>query len=188
MLDLKFITGQTTEVEKSLRKRAAEKLIPVLNEIVAQDVERRNALQTVELLKAKRNQASQEIARAKKAGEDTSAIMAEMKQVADTIKDLDSKIVPQISILLLVINVQRHTRKPRRQAVTLITKTVFIQVAVRQAQGLREERRSEIREANVTVAASQPVDAHSAFFAGEQTRAAQCHASDQWKGAGGGWH
>ncbi len=94
MLDLKFITSQTAEVEKSLRKRAAEKLIPVLHEIVAQDVERRNALQTVEVLKAKRNQASGEIARAKKAGEDTSAIMAEMKQVAETIKDLDGKIVP----------------------------------------------------------------------------------------------
>ena len=69
MLDLKFVTGQTAEVEKSLKKRNADKLVPVLQQIIALDVERRTALQTVEVLKAKRNAASLEIGKAKKAGQ-----------------------------------------------------------------------------------------------------------------------
>ncbi len=93
MLDLKFVTGQTPEVEKSLRKRHADKLVPILQQIVALDVERRKAIQMVETLKAKRNAASQEIAKAKKSGGDTTAIMAEMKQVADSIKELDTTVV-----------------------------------------------------------------------------------------------
>jgi seryl-tRNA synthetase len=93
MLDLKFVTGQTAEVEKSLKKRNAAKLLPVLKEIVDWDVERRNAIQTVEVLKAKRNQANQEIAKAKKSGGDATAVMEEMKRVAQEVKDLDAKVV-----------------------------------------------------------------------------------------------
>jgi seryl-tRNA synthetase len=52
----------------------------------ALDQERRERITAVERLKAERNKASEEIARRKKAGEDASALLAEMKRVSDEIK------------------------------------------------------------------------------------------------------
>jgi len=48
----------------------------------ALDQERRERITAVERLKAERNKASEEIARRKKAGEDASALLAEMKRVS----------------------------------------------------------------------------------------------------------
>ena len=52
----------------------------------ALDQERRERITAVERLKAERNKASEEIARRKKAGEDASALLAEMKRVSEEIK------------------------------------------------------------------------------------------------------
>jgi seryl-tRNA synthetase len=52
----------------------------------ALDRERRERITAAERLKAERNKASEEIARRKKAGEDASALLAEMKRVSDEIK------------------------------------------------------------------------------------------------------
>ena len=52
----------------------------------ALDQERRERITAVERLKAERNKASEEIARRKKAGEDASALLAEMKSVSEEIK------------------------------------------------------------------------------------------------------
>ena len=52
----------------------------------ALDQERRERITAVERLKAERNKASKEIARRKKAGEDASALLAEMKRVSEEIK------------------------------------------------------------------------------------------------------
>src|SRR6202163_3648595 len=52
----------------------------------ALDQERRERITATERLKAERNKASEEIARRKKAGEDASALLAEMKRVSDEIK------------------------------------------------------------------------------------------------------
>src|ERR1700719_126384 len=56
------------------------------------DQERRERITAVERLKAERNKASEEIARRKKAGEDASALRAEMKRVSDEIKQADERI------------------------------------------------------------------------------------------------
>ena len=50
------------------------------------DQERRERITAAERLKARRNKASEEIPRRKKAGEDVSALLAEMKQVSEEIK------------------------------------------------------------------------------------------------------
>ncbi len=50
------------------------------------DHQRRERITAAERLKAERNKASEEIARRKKAGEDASALLAEMKRVSDEIK------------------------------------------------------------------------------------------------------
>src|SRR6202045_14063 len=52
----------------------------------ALDQERRERITAAERLKAERNKASEEIARRKKAGEDASALLAEMKRVSEEIK------------------------------------------------------------------------------------------------------
>src|SRR3984893_548330 len=52
----------------------------------ALDQERRERITAVERMKAERNKASEEIARRKKAGEDASALLAEMKRVSEEIK------------------------------------------------------------------------------------------------------
>ena len=56
------------------------------------DQERRERITTAERLKAQRNKASEEIPRRKKAGEDVSALLAEMKQVSEEIKLADERI------------------------------------------------------------------------------------------------
>jgi len=58
----------------------------------ALDQERRERITAAERLKAERNKASEEIARRKKAGEDASALLAEMKRVSDEIKQADERI------------------------------------------------------------------------------------------------
>ena len=56
------------------------------------DQERRERITAAERLKAQRNQASGEIPRLKKAGQDASALLAEMKQVSEEIKLADERI------------------------------------------------------------------------------------------------
>lgn len=93
MLDLKYLVSNTADVEKSMRKRGGgEKYLPVLAKVVELDKERRASLLTVENLKARRNAASQEIAKLKKEKKDDPKLMEEMKAVSQTIKDLDEKV------------------------------------------------------------------------------------------------
>lgn len=92
MLDLRTVADNPGDVEKSLKKRNRLDLLPIVNEIVSLDKERRETIQKVEGLKARRNAASQEIAKAKKAGGDTTAIMEEMKGVAAEVKQLDERL------------------------------------------------------------------------------------------------
>jgi seryl-tRNA synthetase len=56
------------------------------------DHERRERITAAERLKAQRNKASEEIPRRKKAGEDVSSLLAEMKQVSEEIKLADERI------------------------------------------------------------------------------------------------
>lgn len=56
------------------------------------DQERRRLITAVERLKAERNQASDEIARRKKAGADASALITEMKRVAEQIRQSDEQV------------------------------------------------------------------------------------------------
>jgi seryl-tRNA synthetase len=92
MLDLKNLVQETARVEASLKKRGAVHLLPLLTQLVEADRERRQCLQAVETLKAKRNNASQEIAKKKKEKIDDTALLEEMKRVSQEIKGLDEKV------------------------------------------------------------------------------------------------
>ena len=86
MIDIKLIRENPDIVKQGIANKNDKSNV---DEILAIDLERREKLQLVEELKAKRNSASQEIGKLKKAGESTDSIMAEMKQVSDDIKKLD---------------------------------------------------------------------------------------------------
>lgn len=92
MLDLKSIVADPAKVQASLKKRNADKLSPVVQELVSLDEKRRSGLQEVEDLKHRRNQASQEVAKRKKEKADASEIIAEMKTVSQRIKELDGEL------------------------------------------------------------------------------------------------
>jgi len=92
MIDIKKIIADMPLVEAMLRKRGQVKLIPTVTNLVDLDRQRRETLQSVEALKAKRNTASHEIATLKKQKADATALLEEMKKVSEDIKRLDEKV------------------------------------------------------------------------------------------------
>ncbi len=89
MLELKFIRDNIEFLEDMLKKRGSDMS---LNEFEQLDAERRDILQKVEMLRGKRNNASQEIAKKKKAGEQADDLIKEMGLVGDEIKNFDVKL------------------------------------------------------------------------------------------------
>ena len=112
MLDMKFVRENRDVVAQALKNRGSDLS---LDSFSALDVERREVLAEVEVLKAKRNAASQEVARMKKAGEDAESIVLEMRQVGDEISKLDEKlrqVETDLEDMLLGIPNVPHTSVP----------------------------------------------------------------------------
>ncbi len=83
MLDLKFIR----ENPGAVRKGAADKgIVCDLDKILALDADVRRLKTETQQLEAQRNAANQEVAKAKKSGQNADAMLAQLKEVADTIK------------------------------------------------------------------------------------------------------
>ncbi|HVA95397.1 MAG TPA: serine--tRNA ligase [Candidatus Dormibacteraeota bacterium] len=81
----------------------------------ALDLERRERITAAERLKAERNRAGEEIARRKKAGEDASALLAEMKRVSEEIKQADERTTlldAQLSDFMLTVPNRPHSSVP----------------------------------------------------------------------------
>jgi seryl-tRNA synthetase len=79
------------------------------------DLERRERITAAERLKAERNKASEEIARRKRAGEDPSALLAEMKRVSDEIKQADERtsvLDTQLGDFMLTVPNRPHSSVP----------------------------------------------------------------------------
>ena len=90
MLDLKAIRREPEPVRAALARRAdgsAERL----DELLAADAEWREATTAAEALRARQNAASQQVAAGKKAGEDVSAALAELKEVSAESKALTAR-------------------------------------------------------------------------------------------------
>ena len=90
MLDIKRIRedyeGAKAGVERRLKGSfGIENVLPL-------DNKRRELLGEVEAMKNRQNKVSKEIPKMKKAGEDTTAIMAEMKELSGKIKELDQQV------------------------------------------------------------------------------------------------
>ncbi|MGB9699674.1 MAG: serine--tRNA ligase [Thermodesulfobacteriota bacterium] len=87
MLDLKFVREHLSEVKERIGKRG----LPIDWDLfVNLDKERREILQEVEQLRARRNQVSDLIARKKKNKEDSTVEIAEMREVSARIKELET--------------------------------------------------------------------------------------------------
>ncbi len=89
MLDIKFVRSNTDDVKEGLRKRRSKL---DLDEFLAIDQKRRDLLLEAEELKARRNQASGDIARMKKTGENADALLAELGAMSTRIKALDEEL------------------------------------------------------------------------------------------------
>jgi seryl-tRNA synthetase len=88
MLDLNFVRDNLPRVEEMLRQRGADPAA-VLKDFLAVDTQRRQAITESETMKARRNKASEDIARLKKAGQDATAAIAETKQLREQIQILE---------------------------------------------------------------------------------------------------
>ena len=88
MLDLNFVRDNLALVEEKLRQRGVDPAV-VLKDFREVDTQRRSAITEAETAKARRNKASEEIAKLKKAGQDATAAMAETKELRDRIQMLE---------------------------------------------------------------------------------------------------
>jgi seryl-tRNA synthetase len=88
MLDLSFVRDNRPLVEEKLRQRGMDPAA-VLGDFREVDTQRRHAISAAETMKAQRNKASEEIAKARKAGQDASAAMAQTKAMRDQIQGLE---------------------------------------------------------------------------------------------------
>src|SRR5208282_4582876 len=98
MLDLSFVRDNLPRVEEMLLQRGADPAV-VLRDFREVDTQRRQAITEAETMKARRNKASEEIAKLKKSGHDASAAMAETKDLREQIQarektasDLDTRL------------------------------------------------------------------------------------------------
>ncbi len=89
MLDMKFVRENPELVIEAVRKRNGELN---LDEFLELDKKRREITQQVEALKMERNNASKEIGKMKKAGEDAEAKMAEVREIGKKIAADDEEL------------------------------------------------------------------------------------------------
>jgi seryl-tRNA synthetase len=84
MLDLKFIRENPERVRQAVANKREKADVDAL---LALDVKRREMIGDVESARAEQNKATQNIARMKKAGEDASEAIVEMRRLSDAIKE-----------------------------------------------------------------------------------------------------
>src|SRR5260370_9509120 len=98
MLDLNFVRDNLPLVEEKLRQRGLDPAAG-LRDFREVDTQRSHAITQAETLKARRNKASEDIAKLKKSGQDATAAVAETKDLREQIQtrektatDLDARL------------------------------------------------------------------------------------------------
>jgi seryl-tRNA synthetase len=112
MHDLGYFRENLAEFEQMAANRGVSIDFDAFRAI---DRERRERITSAERLKAQRNKASEEIPRLKKAGQDASALLAEMKQVSEEIKLADERIAEldaELSQFMLTVPNRPHISVP----------------------------------------------------------------------------
>jgi seryl-tRNA synthetase len=104
MLDIKRIREQFEDVKAAVMSRGQGDY--GLDQVRELDVKRREILVAVEQMKNRQSIDSREIPKLKKEGKDTSALMAEMKELSETIRKLDGElgvVEEELNMMLLCI-------------------------------------------------------------------------------------
>jgi seryl-tRNA synthetase len=112
MLDLKFIRENAETVQRGAEAKGMTIDIPT---ILSLDEQRRKLIQEGEALKAKRNEVSAQIGKAKKSGGDASEAIAEMEAVKDRIQTIDGELrtaETKLNELLLTVPNVPHPSVP----------------------------------------------------------------------------
>jgi seryl-tRNA synthetase len=113
MLDIKRIRDQYEEVKAAVMSRGQGDY--GLDRARALDIKRREILVTVEQMKNKQSIDSREIPKMKKEGKDTSSLMAEMKELSESIRMLDGDlgaVEDELNFMLLSIPNTPHPSVP----------------------------------------------------------------------------
>jgi seryl-tRNA synthetase len=89
MLDIRVIRSEPERVVESLKRRRSD-----LNLAELQDLDRRFRESTaqIDVLRAERNSASEQVAKLKKSGQDAATVIADVKKVGDGIKELEGEL------------------------------------------------------------------------------------------------
>jgi seryl-tRNA synthetase len=113
MLDIKLIRETPDAVKKGIARKGAD--TKLVDDVLEVDKKRRAIIQEVEVLKAKVNTVSSEVAKMKKEGKDASGVISEMKAVSEKIKTLDtglSKVEEELNNKMLYIPNIPHPSVP----------------------------------------------------------------------------
>src|SRR6266853_4427764 len=89
MIDLAFVRGNLALVEEKLRARGVDP-VTALGDFAAVDRERREAITQVETLKAHRNKLTEEIAKRKREGADTTALTEQTRTLKTHVETLEA--------------------------------------------------------------------------------------------------
>ncbi|HSB55955.1 MAG TPA: serine--tRNA ligase [Gemmatimonadales bacterium] len=92
MIDIKLLRQDAEQVRSALARRLDPALDATLERLAEFDRRRREALVRTEALKARRNAATEEVARRKKARENADDLLAELKLSSDEVKQLDAEV------------------------------------------------------------------------------------------------
>jgi len=89
MIDLAFVRGNLALVEEKLRARGVDP-VTALGDFATVDRERREAITQVETLKAQRNKLTEEIAKRKREGADTTALTEQTRTLKTHVESLEA--------------------------------------------------------------------------------------------------
>ena len=99
MLDMKFVRENPQVVKQNLERRGDEAKIPWVDELLENDRRWRSLRTEADTLRSKRNKLTEQIAQARRQGQDATQLVKEAEQIPDKVKtlekesaDLDSKI------------------------------------------------------------------------------------------------
>ena len=112
MLDMKLFRENPDLVREGLKNKNEKDRV---DEVLELDMQRRELILRADELKTRRNTVSQQVGQLKKAGQDASAIISEMKLVGDQIAEYDGKlneVEEQLDTLLRYIPNLAHSSVP----------------------------------------------------------------------------
>jgi seryl-tRNA synthetase len=93
VLDIKFVRENADTVKENLKRRGEAEKIATVDELLANDAKWRSTQSEANNLRGKRNKITEQVARSRKKGEDTSNLLKEAQHIPDQIKELEKQTI-----------------------------------------------------------------------------------------------